>query len=93
MKQTKRTFELAPGEWDIFPWGGCVDDKKMDKGFDEEALKENKTFLKHAQHFVSMLDFSIDMLGPFDQDILQDELRELGAKHAGYGVKAHHFPL
>lgn len=48
-------------------------------------------FVSHSKLFVSMIDKTLNMLGPSDE-ILGEILMDIGAKHARYGVKTEYFP-
>ena len=48
--------------------------------------------LIHAKRMIDMIDAALDMLGP-DAELLTEILRELGSRHARYGVKPQFFPF
>jgi hemoglobin-like flavoprotein len=55
-------------------------------------LLQSKRFSTHAAHFVSMIDTTVNMLGP-DIEMLTEIMLELGAKHVRYGVTPQMFPI
>jgi hemoglobin-like flavoprotein len=55
-------------------------------------LLQSKRFSAHASHFVSMIDTTVNMLGP-DIEMLTEIMLELGAKHVRYGVTPQMFPV
>jgi Hsp90 protein/Globin len=78
-------FEIAPGAWKLFPFGGEYEEL-------DDAMFAAPSFKKHAKSVVSMLDTAVQFLGP-DLEVLEETLKELGAKHVGFGVMPEHYPV
>lgn len=55
-------------------------------------LLQSKRFVTHATHLISMIDTTVNMIGP-DIQMLTEIMLELGAKHVRYGVTPEMFPL
>ncbi len=47
----------------------------------------------HARRVIGTVDLAVDLLESNDMDTLLPALRDLGAKHAKYGVTYEHFPI
>ena len=52
----------------------------------------SKRFLMHGSYLISMIDTSLNMLGP-DIELLTEIMLELGSKHVRYGVTVNMFPI
>ena len=55
-------------------------------------MLQSKRFVTHASHLISMIDTTVNMLGP-DIEMLTEIMLELGAKHVRYGVTPAMFPI
>ena len=55
-------------------------------------MLQSKRFVTHASHLISMIDTTVNMLGP-DIEMLTEIMLELGAKHVRYGVTPTMFPI
>ena len=76
-----RMFEVSPDEWEgVLPW------KQQD------FKNKSPRFLAFAKKFVRMLDLAVHILGP-DMEIAEEQMFELGASHAKYGVQPKHYDV
>jgi len=57
----------------------------------DEALYKNPRLVRHAIHYMNMVDRAIGLLGP-DVELLTEVLIELGRTHAKFGVDASFYP-
>lgn len=57
---------------------------------ESESLLESRRFTMHAKYFIEMLDKTFAMV---EADSIEENMKELGAMHAMYGVKAEYFPV
>lgn len=73
-------FELAPEQWDLFPF--------TKKDFETKDAK----FMAFAKRFARMLDLAVQLLGP-DMEVVEEQLGEIGLVHDRYGVKEGHYIL
>lgn len=64
----------------------------IDLDIDSPDLLQSKRFIAQAVYFWSMIDTSLNMLGP-DIELLAEIMAELGKKHVVYGVKPEMFPI
>lgn len=64
----------------------------IDLDVDSPDLLQSKRFKAQAAYFWSMIDTSLNMLGP-DIELLTEIMSELGKKHIVYGVKPEMFPI
>jgi Hsp90 protein/Globin len=78
-------FQIAPGAYKLFPFGGKYEEL-------DDAMFATPAFKRHAKNVVSMLDNAVQFLGP-EVDVLEETLKELGARHVGYGVMPEHYPI
>jgi hemoglobin-like flavoprotein len=78
-----RFFEIDASAKTVFSFG-------KDTELNDDFFKSDR-LIKHAKYFVQMIERAIGLLGP-DIELLTDVLLQLGEKHAGFGVKASHFP-
>ncbi|CAB9496308.1 TNF receptor-associated protein 1 homolog, mitochondrial [Seminavis robusta] len=81
----RNIFKLAPGAHKMFPFG---------KGYEkvEDKMFKTRMFKRHAKNVVSMLDSSVQFLGP-DLEELEETLVNLGAQHVGFGILPEHYPI
>jgi hemoglobin-like flavoprotein len=63
----------------------------MDLDTGDEELLKSKRFLAHATYLLTMIESSLDMLGP-DIELLTEIMDELGGRHSRYGVKPYMYP-
>eukprot|EP00978_Attheya_sp_CCMP212_P019493 scaffold54727_cov50-Attheya_sp.AAC.1 len=78
-------FAIAPEAHDLFRFA-----KEFEPN--SEELFESARLKKHGAGVVSMLNIAICMLGT-DLEPLVLVLKDLGARHAKYGVLEAHFPI
>ena len=76
-------FDLEPRAATVFSFG-------KGEALDEEFYKSPR-LLRHASHYINMVDRAINLLGP-DIEILTDILMELGEQHYKFGVEASYYP-
>jgi Globin len=81
----RKIFELAPGALGMFSFGAHFE-------VEDDGLYSSPLFKRHARGLFQMLDAAIQMLGP-DMEPLSVELKELGARHTGYGVLPPHYAV
>eukprot|EP00978_Attheya_sp_CCMP212_P020942 scaffold60641_cov34-Attheya_sp.AAC.1 len=81
----RKIFAIAPEAHDLF---------RFTKEFEpnSEELFASERLKKHGAGVVSTLDIAICMLGT-DLEPLVLVLKDLGARHAKYGVLEAHFPI
>lgn len=81
----RKIFAIAPEAHDLF---------RFAKDFEpnSEELFASARLKKHGAGVVSTLNTAIGMLGP-DLEPLVIILKDLGARHAKYGVLEAHFPI
>jgi hypothetical protein len=77
-----KLFQVTPRAKKVFSFGSD----------DTLALAENPIFKRHAADIIHLLAEVVDMLGP-DMDPLANVLKELGARHVGYGVLHYYFEV
>lgn len=58
-----------------------------------ENLFHDPKFIKHATQVVSMVTAAIGLLEKGDMETLISVLKELGARHADYGIQQEHYPI
>jgi len=63
----------------------------LDGDVDDEFLAAEK-FVAHAMQLISMFDKALSMIGE-DGLLIDEQIKELGAKHVNYGVQAEMFPI
>jgi hemoglobin-like flavoprotein len=57
----------------------------------DEELFKSKRLIRHAEHYMNMVDRAINLLGP-DIELLTDIMLELGQQHYKFGVEASFYP-
>jgi hemoglobin-like flavoprotein len=78
-----RLFEAEPKAAAVFSFGHVT---KLN-----EEFFQNKVVVRHASHYMNMLDRAVGLLGP-DIELLTEILVELGQTHAKFGVDASFYP-
>jgi len=73
-------FEVEPAARALFNFG------------DNEIIKSNPAFWKHAHTMVDMIDCAVAFLGP-DLEPLEEDLIELGGRHVAYRVEPQFLPV
>jgi hemoglobin-like flavoprotein len=77
-----RIFTIAPEAQGLFKFGK-IDTDDFDK----------KAFMRHARGVIATVDAAVGLLEKEDVETLASVLKDLGARHAKYGVKEEHFPI
>jgi hemoglobin-like flavoprotein len=62
----------------------------IDLDVESDSMISSRRFATHAKYFIEMLDRALSML---EAKSLQENMKQLGALHAGYGVKPEFFPI
>lgn len=75
-----RVFEIEPAARKLFTFSN------------DEDIRKNPNFSRHANQMVDMIDCAVAFLGP-DMEPLKEELMHLGERHLAYGVEAKYLPL
>lgn len=73
-----RLFDDEPATKTLF---GLTEDTVVSK-----ELENSPDFVRHAKHFIKMVNQALELLGP-DMELLTDILLALGQKHVLYGVQ------
>ena len=81
-----RIFAIEPDVKDVFSFG-------MDHVEGSAEIFEDRRFKKHASTVIAMVDTAIQLLEIGDTETLFGALRQLGARHASYGIDQHHYPI
>lgn len=76
-------FDLEPRAATVFSFG-------QGEKLDEEFYKSPR-LLRHASHYIDMVDRALNLLGP-DIELLTDIMLELGEQHYKFGVEASYYP-
>ena len=62
----------------------------IDLDVDSETMINSRRFTMHAKYFIEMLDRALSMV---EAKCVEENMKQLGALHATYGVKPEFFPI